>query len=126
MTRVICIKCGNIQDSYAKWFFKCNKCDYKQIIENSLYESDNKNNIKMEEQEKPNGKKQEAKEEELEVEKAQEDEENEDDSSGEKEGKPKQEKIENGEVFKCPNCDQPLNKGQTPCPSCDFEIEWSE
>jgi len=38
MTKVRCINCGNVQDTYGKWFFKCNSCGFKQTIENSIYE----------------------------------------------------------------------------------------
>lgn len=37
MVKVQCLKCGNVQDTYAKWFFSCNKCGEKQTIENSVF-----------------------------------------------------------------------------------------
>jgi len=39
MVKVKCLKCGNVQDTYAKWFFTCNQCKEKQTIENSLLET---------------------------------------------------------------------------------------
>jgi len=38
MTRVRCISCGNVQDTYGKWFYNCNRCSKRQSIENSEFE----------------------------------------------------------------------------------------
>jgi predicted RNA-binding Zn-ribbon protein involved in translation (DUF1610 family) len=38
MTKVRCVKCGNVQDAWGRWFFSCNSCGEKQIIENSIHD----------------------------------------------------------------------------------------
>ena len=114
MVKVKCLKCGNVQDTYAKWFFTCNQCKEKQTIENSLLET----KLKEVEKETPKEIPKEIPKEEVR--------ENED---LEIEEEPKKvEKVEenaHGEQFRCPECNSIVEQyGDCTNPECKAEIIW--
>lgn len=96
---VKCSICGKVKKTHAKEFFKCCNRAQKITSENWINKSE-VDEIPTETKEV----------EELEIEE-------------EKEFNNPLEQIKE-EIFYCPNCNTQLNAYETPCPNCNYIIEW--
>lgn len=45
MVKVQCEKCGNVQDTFGKWYWICNRCGHKQLIKDTLLNKEEKPEI---------------------------------------------------------------------------------
>lgn len=128
MTKVICCDCGNVQDTFGKWFWTCSKCSLKQTIENSVYEKEDWKEKNLIENPRPNKKTSGL----LYV--TQDSQENKilspDDLVEENTLEIVEDKTENKEEideekYLCPDCNKPVER-YGDCLECENEIVWSE
>jgi len=116
MTKVRCEKCGNVQRTYAKWFFVCSQCNLKQLVENMKID-DEEEKINISQNQNPLKDVETKKEVEQNIGIAPQKnifEIEEDEKENEKEN-----------IFYCPNCKQKVEEFRD-CLNCGTEIIWSE
>lgn len=113
MVKVKCRKCGNVQTTYGRWVWTCNKCKTKQTIEGSIVEEGTTTNSAPDTQESKTNEtpevsvsqsqqiKPEIQEEKVEFEESQEQE----------------------EEYKCPVCGAKVEKYQD-CSNCGAQLIW--
>lgn len=117
MTKVRCIKCGNVQDAWGRWFFSCNSCGEKQIIENSIYEPEQKQT----EPETPTLEQNQ--DQKVEVSHSPSTSNNQDETETLEIEEPETENKT--EVFRCPVCNNEVEEFKD-CENCGHELIWSE